>query len=443
MRLKQVLEALHLDWLKSDLGEMLSGGAQNFSLQVFGIGAQYVFVSMVARGFGAEAMGIFAIALVLLRVSSMTSRLGLDSAMVRFVSVFWSRGDQVKVARFYTISLGLLVPSSLITSGALFLLSPIIAESLFHKPSLTPYFQVAACAVLPMGILHLNTEALRGAKRIKAYAFLQTVLPYGLATLIVFSLKPYSQNPLVPVVSYCMAILAAAVISHWRWRDLVNAQSVAYHPHDDTVEILRVSLPMLLASSSLLLMQWIDTSMLGIFRNESDVGIYNVAMLISALTGIPLAAINGIAAPKIAELHSSGEMRRLRLLAQQASKVSFLSSIPIIVAIVVAPESILSLFGSEFAAGAQPLLILTAAQFVSIAAGPVGLIMQMTGGHKAFQNIALSAAGLNMILNLMLIPHYGANGAAYASLAAVSVWKLAGLIYVRNRLGFWTSAYVP
>ena len=87
------------------------------------------------------------------------------------------------------------------------------------------------------------------------------------------------------------------------------------------------------------------------------------------------------------------------------------------------------LVGNGFAAGVQAL------RWLCLLPAMRG-IHQLTGcaltgmGFQRFRTAAqLSAAGLNLALNLLLIPRYGWHGAAWASLAtdgslAVATWLL-------------------
>ena len=74
-------------------------------------------------------------------------------------------------------------------------------------------------------------------------------------------------------------------------------------------EILKISIPMMLTSSLFYILQWTDTLILGIYRPEWEIGVYNVAIKISSVTIISLFAINSIAAPKFAELFYSHKMQ--------------------------------------------------------------------------------------------------------------------------------------
>ena len=56
----------------------------------------------------------------------------------------------------------------------------------------------------------------------------------------------------------------------------------------------------------------------------------------------------------------------------------------------------------------------------------------------------MSSSGLGIleVLNLYLIPKYGINGAALASMICLVVWNSAMVLAVKKKLGFYTF-YIP
>ena len=57
-------------------------------------------------------------------------------------------------------------------------------------------------------------------------------------------------------------------------------------------------------------------------------------------------------------------------------------------------------------------------------------------------NILFVGAVINVILNYNLIPKYGINGAAFASVASLSFWNLSMVYMVKRKFGF-STIYIP
>jgi O-antigen/teichoic acid export membrane protein len=64
--------------------------------------------------------------------------------------------------------------------------------------------------------------------------------------------------------------------------------------------------------------------------------------------------------------------------------------------------------------------------------------MQMIGKEKVYQKIILLSLILNITLNLILIPVYGAIGAAIASMISLITWNTISTIYVKKTTGIST-----
>jgi len=66
----------------------------------------------------------------------------------------------------------------------------------------------------------------------------------------------------------------------------------------------------------------------------------------------------------------------------------------------------------------------------------------MTGNQNILAKILFFAAVMNIGLNLYLIPIYGINGAALASMISLIIWNSAMILAVKKKLGFYTF-YIP
>ena len=89
----------------------------------------------------------------------------------------------------------------------------------------------------------------------------------------------------------------------------------------------------------------------------------------------------------------------------------------------------LKLFGSGYSAGAVPVVVTMAiAMMLAIASGPLDTLLLMAGKSGASLAIMLVSLGVDVGVNLALLPHLGIFAAALA-------WGLA--VVTRNVLTFW------
>ncbi|NJM87069.1 MAG: hypothetical protein HC847_07645, partial [Hydrococcus sp. RU_2_2] len=102
--------------------------------------------------------------------------------------------------------------------------------------------------------------------------------------------------------------------------------------------------------------------------------------------------------------------------------------------IAIAGKPILGLFGSEFRESYFLLLIHLFGQLVNAMAGPVALLLNMTGYHNDATKVLAVSATLNIILNAILIPSYGSVGASVATVISTTLWNVAMAFIVWHRI---------
>lgn len=420
--------------------ELLKGSSVAFVFKIAGMGFGYIFTLFIARWYGAETMGLYALSLTMLNIFVTIGVFGFDNALVKFVADYNSNNKLYLVKEVYTKVLCITIPLALLLSVILYLGADFFANNIFKKEHLTLFLQITAFGVLPFVLLRINATLFRGLKQIKLFSFFDSlgVMVFSLIGLVIVS-KLFGQmdNSIVIIVqaTSITLLMFLSFISVKRHTDISQTISKYMLKYKN---ILKVSFPMLLTSSMALVMGWTDILMLGMFRTEAEVGVYSVVVKLAGLTSITLMAINSIAAPKFSEFYSSGDMEGLKNMAQSSTKMIFFSSLPIIIVLMLFPKFILGIFGSEFVIGVTALWILMAGQLVNAMTGSVGYILIMTGKEKLFQNIIMSTSVLNIMLNYILVQRYGLNGVAISTAISLALLNLIPFYYVKYKYGFYT-----
>lgn len=428
------------------LEELLRGSLGFFNLRVMGMAAQYVFILLISRWYGAGVVGIYSISIASLRIAMLVGRAGLDNALVKFIAQYAAENRWDLVKRVYVLAIRVAIPCGLAVSLVLFLLSPTLAMGLFKKEALAVTLRIIAVSVLPAILMHLNAAALRGLKRIKEYSFLLNVAQFLFALMFVFLAKSLLEGGYAPVTAFALGTGAAAAISfglgarQWRLKKEKPATEGI-----KTGPLMKVAFPMLLSGSYSLFLAWAGTMVLGIFRPLEEVGVYEVVIKVSALITFTLTSINSIAASKFSESYASGDMEGFRKVAAHSKRLIFWTTFPVGVAILLFPTPIIGFFGEsirDVGGGPGALTIMVLGYFVNAVSGPVGTILNMTRHQVIYQNILLGAAVLNVVLCVVLIPGLGIHGAAIAASVSMTAWNLASVFYVKKKMDVLTL-YIP
>jgi O-antigen/teichoic acid export membrane protein len=205
----------------------------------------------------------------------------------------------------------------------------------------------------------------------------------------------------------------------------------------DTRELLRSSLPLFWFTVISQVVLWTPTFLLGIWGNAADVGIYNAAYKTSTVMIFASAATNSIVTPKFSAMFKQGDFDALGFLVRGCAKLTALLAAPISLIFILAPRSVMGIFGEQFIVGAPILTILTIGQFVEVATGAVGQLLIMTGHEKAIRNNIAITAIVNVLLCSVLIPAFGLTGAAIATTTSLTIMNCISVYLVWSNLKIW------
>jgi len=100
------------------------------------------------------------------------------------------------------------------------------------------------------------------------------------------------------------------------------------------------------------------------------------------------------------------------------------------------PDVVLGIFGPGFVGpeGRLVLRILAIGQLCNVMCGPVGQILLMTGNARAHRSNLVMSLTWGMLMCLLLIPAYGAVGAAFAAATTLTMSNALAVYKVRRIL---------
>jgi O-antigen/teichoic acid export membrane protein len=390
---------------------------------------------IIARLYGAEAMGILAIVVSVLSIATVFTVLGTGTSILRLIPEHLSKYSATSAFFIYRKTQYLVAGVSVVTGLILFMLSGYVAESIFKNSNLRGVIAISAAFVLFKSIMLLNQQAVRGLKLIRTYAVLQLI---PAALLVIFLLiGMFWPSELIPAYAQLLAwaatgLLGALIMDRSFRRRMMPADRIEPTPVNS---ILLISLPMLVAASMQILISQTGIIILGMHWPTADVGYYALAVRLATLTSFVLNAINTITAPTFSELYHKDQREELFRIARKASRLIFWSTVPILLVLLLVGKPLLALFRPDFVVAYPALAILVFGQFFNSLAGSTNQFMSMTGNQHALRNIMVVAALLNIAFNLALTPRLGIAGTAAAACLSTVFWNAAVLVFIQLRYG--------
>ncbi|MFQ5707891.1 MAG: flippase [bacterium] len=178
-----------------------------------------------------------------------------------------------------------------------------------------------------------------------------------------------------------------------------------------------------------------DTLMIAYFYNPVALAVYNSARGIADFFRTFVQAANMIVLPRASNLFAKSDIKGVRTIYFKGIIFSLILVFPIALIMLSVPKFILNLaYGGKYQESASILQILAFASLIS----PLGTIGSSVAAGIGKPNLTFIAMWLSVLvnigLNLLLIPQYGAIGAAYATLAAIVIGGFAITRFVHRAI---------
>ena len=430
--------------LDKNFSELFKKGGWSFFIRIGGQVMGYLLTLMIAHYFGAKGLGDYVLSSVVLRLFTLFSKLGADTFSIRFIASFAKQGKWKSIQIFRVKIIRLLSISSIVLSLLMYYLSQEIANLIQANVN---HIKLNAFFVLPMTFFMLHYQSLRGLKKIVQFSFFYRMSQATFSIISIFIIIQFILDGNVPVYAYLSSLSIVSFLAFLSFHQ--NYNRLKKINDDEKIEdlkysdILKISIPLMFAQSVQFIMASTDKLMLGSMRSPEEVGIYFTAFKLSMFASVALMAVNSIAAPIFAELYGKKDFIGLKKVAHQSSKIIFLTTLPIVLVFFLFPNFLLGLFGAEFAEGGiKAFVFVSFGKLISSLSVSVVNFLQMTGKQVIFMIVLSFGAIVNILLNFFLIPEFGINGAALASMISLSMWNLIMVYFVKREFGFYTF-YIP
>lgn len=424
--------------------------AGSAGLRVANAGLAFLISVLLARMLGPSGYGAYTFAFALVMLLALPAQAGLPTLLVREVARCEEREEWDLIAGLFRRSnqaVGLL--ALIVCAVALFVVLVFLREP--DGQQVTTFLW--ALLLLPlMALGNLRGAVLRGLRRVVQGQLPEFLLRPGLLLLALcvavllrlFAPSSFELTPPLAMALHAGAAFVAFVFGVWLLRRELPPEVRRTTPAYQTRAWAGSLLPLTLLAGMELINGQMDVVLLGILASTRDVGIYRVAWSVSLPVAFTLTGVNLVVAPYFARAYSAGDTAELQRLATWSARVAAAAAVPAALILILFGEPLLGLvFGDEFAGGGTALALLAAGQLCNVIAGSVGTILNMTGHERDTTLGVAIAAAVNLTLNLILIPTYGIDGAAVATMVSLITWNSVLVIRVRRRVGIVSIAWHP
>jgi O-antigen/teichoic acid export membrane protein len=204
---------------------------------------------------------------------------------------------------------------------------------------------------------------------------------------------------------------------------------------------IRSALPMVFLAGMGVLFAQADTVIVGALKGAQAVGLYSAADKGAEWIIFVLVAQNAAFGSTAASLYAEGDRERLQRLTTRMGRMTLAAVLPVAVLLIGFGRSFLYFcYGPQFTQASKALAVLSVGQLAQVFMGPAALLLIMTG-HEAHAAITVAgSAGTNIVLNLILVPRWGMDGAAIANASSVILLHVLFTITLYRRTGLYGTA---
>lgn len=406
----------------------------------------FPFQIYLARVLGAEQLGAFSLFEVIAQTAGALAGMGLSHTIVRFIPEHVGLGQHGRVRKllFSVFSMTLLaglVAAAVVTIGGQGLV--------VWMPELQAYAHlfplVGAMTLLGM-LTGLSAQALRAFLDIRymilVASFLQLTLKIGIAVVLLWLGWE--------LLGYLIAVVASLglALAGMLWGLHRHLRGIGHAGESVLPETRRMwwSYSRIMYSGSLLGMAAgpFERFLIGVALDLASLGIWTAVRQLQSLPGVFLQVIITAVAPMLVGANAKNEPREVAHLYRISTDWVGRLGLPMLIFLAIFGDKVLGLYGPRFAdAGQLPLLILVCGQFVNLATGPVGAMLNLLGHERPMLRINLISGGLFFVCLLALAPLFGLSGVAAAGALSAAFSNLAASFVMRQKLhiGWWSARY--
>lgn len=343
---------------QDDIAALAKGGRANIFGFLLRLAARLPFLFIAGRIYGAEALGRFAYAILVVEFAAQLATLGLKRGLAAQLS-------KTSRPHVHVVWDGLLV--SFFASGiaaAILITFPFI---MFPNSEINGLDRFLPLVIFTIVGADIALAALAYRYDIASTVRARSIVEPWTISIAAFLFSYYSLRDGL-IISYVVSMVAALLASLW---PLFKSYGLPWGWRPKPLAIAKMArrnMPLAAADAAEWGSRRLDLAILGLFASPAIVGIYYIAQQVASLPQKLKTSFDPILGPVITRNLEAGNMKAI---AKQVSQVGFwiiAAQIGIALALAIPGEAVMGLVGPNFVGGTGALAFLLAAEAVAATA---------------------------------------------------------------------------
>ncbi|MBL8026469.1 MAG: flippase [Fibrobacteres bacterium] len=416
---------------------LIKNSVLNLVNQTIALVASFATSVIVARILKPENYGIFNMTLWLSGLFSWIISLGLIQAVTKYVAEYRGKKQDANVNTVVLFVMKIEIGVSILFTALLVFFSTPIADYFFSENE-SFYFALAFMGLLPgilTAVFSATIDGLQKFEYFTKYTIITT--PIAFAAKIGALYAGYKINGLLAV-----NLLFSVVNTLFFWHVLKKEGIRLFagiNPEEGTVRKKIISYNWTVSAIQLTAKVVWDKSenfFLGRYCSAVQLGYYNLAFNVAQrfMTLLP-STFWRVLFPAMSEYFGSGDKEKISRLFYLSSRYIAFVSFPVGIAGIVLSYPIINyMYGAEYLGSKYALQIFFFSMMITSLSKPGSAILYGMEKQSFILKYSAVLAVVNIALSLLLIPKYGALGAAVSYSIVTMAGSVGGLIYTCSRV---------
>jgi O-antigen/teichoic acid export membrane protein len=392
-------------------------------------GLTFLVQVMIVRYLSKADYGAFAYALSIASLGTTICLFGLDRAVTRFAPIYHEREDYRKMAGTIAMALLTVLLLGLAVIMIFYGLQGYLDRT-FIKDNMAAALLLILIFFAPVDALNnLMNGMFAVFSKPGAIFFRKYILGPGLEILVVVLLIVGKSGVRFLAVGYLFSgilaiiIYGAMLIQMLRKMDLVRffKPAIIQIP---AREILMFTIPLLTSDLVYVVMNSVDAILIEYFYNTGALAGLRAVQSTAKLNLFVLSSFALLFTPAAARMFARNDQKGINNLYWQNAVWIAVVTFPIfILSFSLAQPITVLVYGQRYEDSALIMALFSLAYYFNAATGQNGMTLKVFGKLRLIVLINVAAAVLNLLVNLLLIPRYGALGAAFGTFITLIIFN--------------------
>lgn len=399
----------------------------------------FLLFLFLARSLGAEEYGLIYAIIGFLSFLALFRDFGLNTALVKYIPEFAVKREYGKIKSSIVFALLFQAIFAFCIVVVLFILSDQLATFYFKTSAAITPLRILSMWFFAAVFLMLIQRIFQGFQNMLVYSateFFYILLVLFLAVLFIggFNLgvegaaSAYMLAPLITAAGGFLLLMRG-------YPQILREKISIAKPL--AKKLFKFALPVFIGGLGAIIISYTDIIMITAFYTTTEVGFYGVAWPIARFSWFFAGAIGVVFFPMISELWARRKKKILGSAIHFLMKIYSVLIIPMVLIFVAFPDIIINLLpGPEYLPAATALQILSLVAVIYVMYIIPWAVLSGIGKPIIATKVVGVMACFNFIGNLLLIPPYGIEGAAAASLLSYIIGSTLMLYFTRKFVRF-------